>query len=68
MFGPSGLWKQGASHLSSRSGLLETLAELDRDSVGATIFSSQSKGKRDRDTKVVHSLEDEENLQNMFKR
>ena len=69
MFGPSSLWKQGACHVSSRSGLQETGAELDRESVGATIFSSQSKGKkRDRDTNVVHSLKDKENLQKIFER
>ena len=54
--------------MSSRSGLQESGAELDRESVGATIFSSQSKGKRDRDTNVVHSLKDKENLQKIFER
>ena len=36
----------------------ETGAVLDRESVATMIFSSQSKGKRDRDTNVVLSLKD----------
>ena len=48
--------------VSGRTGLQEIGAELDRESVAATIFSSQSKRKRDRDTNVVHSLKDRENL------
>ena len=50
--------------MSGRSGLKETGAELDRESVAATIFIPQSKGKRDRDTNVVHSL----NLQKILER
>ena len=61
MFGPSGLWKQGAYHVSGRSGLQETGAELDGESVATTLFSSQSIGKRNRDTNFVHSLKDIEN-------
>ena len=38
MFGPSSLWKQGACHVSGRSGLQETGAELDRESVAATLL------------------------------
>ena len=53
-----------ADHVSSRPGLQETGAISDRESVATTIFSSQSKGKRDRDTNVVQSLKDGENLQN----
>ena len=44
--------------MSGRSGFQEFGAELDRESVAATLFSSQSKGKRNRDTNVVHSLKD----------
>ena len=47
-----------AGHASGLPRLQETGAELDRESVATTLFSSQSKGKRDRDTNVVHSLRD----------
>ena len=36
---------------------------IERESVVSSIFSSQSKSKRDRDQNVVHSLRDIENLQ-----
>ena len=49
-------------HVSGRTGLRETGAVLDREPVATTICSSHSKGKRDRDTNVVHSLKDRENL------
>ena len=45
MRGPSSLWKQGACHVSSRSGPQKSGAELDREFVAAAISSSQSKGK-----------------------
>ena len=38
----------------------ETGANVDKESVVPTIFSSQSKGKRDQDQNVVHSLRDGE--------
>ena len=60
LFGPSSLLKQGACHVSGRSGLKESGAELDKESVATTLSSSQSKGKRDRDTNVVHSLKERE--------
>ena len=47
-----------AGHVSGRTGVQETGAVLDRESVATMIFSSQSKGKRDRDTNVVLSLKD----------
>ena len=68
MRGPSSLWKWGACHVSSRSGLQKTGAELDRPFVAATIFSSRSKGKRDRDTNAVHSLKDRDNLRKILER
>ena len=49
-----------AGHVSGRTSLSETGAVLDGESVATTIFSSQSKGKRDRDTNVVNSLKDRE--------
>ena len=56
----AGLWKQWRDHVSvdSLTGIQETGANLDIDSVVSTIFSSKSKGKRDRDQNVVHSLRD----------
>ena len=55
-FGLPSLWKQMAGHVSGRPGLQETDAISDRESAATTIFSSQSKRKRDRDTNFVHSL------------
>ena len=55
LFGPSSLWKQGACHVSPGN-----WSRVDRESVATTLFSSQSKRKRDRDTHVVHSLKDSE--------
>ena len=52
--------------MSGRPCLQETGPISDRKSVATTIFGSQSKGKRDRDTNVVHSLKDRENLQKIF--
>ena len=49
LFSHSSLGKLSAGHVSSRSGLQETGADLDRDSVATTLFRSQSRGKRDRD-------------------
>ena len=43
-------------------------SELDRESVATTLFISQSNGKRDRETNVVHSLWDRENLQKILER
>ena len=60
MFGASSIWKQMAGRVSGRTSLQETGAVSDRESVATTIFSSQSKGKRDRDTNVMHSLKDKE--------
>ena len=68
MFGPSSLWKEMARHVSGRTGLQETGAELDRESVAATIFSSQSKVKRDRELNLVHALRDRDNLQKILER
>ena len=57
-----------AGHVSGRTGLQETLAVLDTEPVATTIFSSHTKGKRDRDTNVVHSLKDGENHQKILAR
>ena len=54
------LWKQWRDHESvdSRLGNQETGANVDKESVVPTIFSSHSKGKGHRDQNVVHSLRD----------
>ena len=64
------LWKQWRDHESvdSRNGIQETGANVDRESVVSTVFSSQSKGKRDRDQNVVHSSRDTENLHKILER
>ena len=56
----SSLWKQMVGHVSGRPGLQETGAISDRESVATTIFISLSRGKRGRDTNVLHSLKDRE--------
>ena len=48
-----GIWKQSVSHVSGRLAPQEIGAELMRESVATTLFSSQSKGKRDRDTLCI---------------
>ena len=64
------LWKQWRDHESvdSRNGIQETGANLDRESVVSTIFSSQSEGKRDRDQNDVQSLRDRQNLHKILER
>ena len=54
--------------MSGRAGFQETGAELDRESVATTLLSPQSRGKRDRDINVVHSLRDRENCQKILER
>ena len=52
----------------SGPGLHETGPELDRKSVVSLLFSPLSWGKGDRDTNVVHSSRDRENLQKILER
>ena len=59
------LWKQRPESVDRRASIQATGANLDRESVVSTLFRSQSKGKRDRDQNVVHSLKDIETLQRM---
>ena len=54
--------------VDSRNGIRETCANLDRKSVISTLFRSESKGKRDRDQNVVHSLRDRENIHKIVER
>ena len=60
LFGHPSLRKLAAGHVPSRSGLQGTGTELDRESVATTLYSLQSRGKKNRDTNVVHSLKDRE--------
>ena len=54
--------------VDSRNGIQETGAHLDRESVVSTLFRSESKGKRDEDQNVVHSLRDREYLHKILER
>ena len=47
LFGHTGSRENGVGHVSSRSSHRETEAKLDRESVATTLFSSQSRGKRE---------------------
>ena len=69
-FGSTSLRRPGScrNHVSSRLSHQETEAEFDRESVATTIFRSMSKGKRDRDSRVVHSSKDRHNLQKLLDR
>ena len=70
MLGSSGvnLWRQRPELVDSRVSIQATGANVERETVVSTIFSSQSKGKRDRDRNAVHSLKDRENLQKILER
>ena len=46
----------GRGHVLSRTSIWKQDAVFDKESVATTIFSSRSKGKRDRDTNDMHSL------------
>ena len=50
--------------VDSRNGIREICANLDRESVVSTLFRSESKGKREGDHNVVHSLRDTKYPQN----
>ena len=54
--------------VDSLTGIQETGANLDRESVVSKIFSSLSTGKKDRDQNVVHSLRDKQNLHKVLER
>ena len=66
LFGHPSPKKLSAGHVSGRPGLQETGAELDRESVAPTLFSSQSKRKRDRETNVVHSFRDRKSPKDLW--
>ena len=58
-----------ADYVSDRPGLQETGGNFgQRICCNNDFFSSQSIGKRDRDTNVVRSLKDRENLQQILER
>ena len=68
LFGHTSSRETGVGHVSSRSSYREIEAELDREPVATTIFSSQSGGERDRELKFVHALRDRDNLQKILER
>ena len=51
-----------------RESIMETCADLDRETVVSTLFRPESKAKRDRDQNVVQSLRDRENLHKILER
>ena len=55
-------------HVGGLTGTRKLDAVFDRASVATTIFSSMSRGRRDRDTNVVHSLNDRKNPQKILER
>ena len=65
LFGHFRLGKLSACHVSSCPGPQKTEVELDRESVATTLFSSQSKGKRDRELNFAHALRDRENKRSL---
>ena len=54
--------------MSGRPSHQETEVELDRESVATALFSSRSRGRRDRELNLVHALRDRENLQKILER
>ena len=54
--------------MSSRPSHRETEAELDRESVATKLFSSQSRGQRDRELNFVHALRDRGTLEMILER
>ena len=57
LFGHTSSRETGVGHVSKRSSHQETEVELDRESVATTLFSSQSRRKRDRELNFVNALE-----------
>ena len=51
-----------------RTGIKETCADMDRETVVSSPFESVSKGKRDRDHNVVQTLRDSQNLHKILER
>ena len=68
LFGHTGSRETGEGHVSRRLSHGETQAELDRESVATTPFSSQSTGKRDPELKFVHALRNRDNLEKILER
>ena len=60
----SGLRRLSADYdsVASRSGIKETCADMDRETVVSSLFESVSKEKRDRDQNVVQTSRDKQNL------
>ena len=68
LFGHTSSRETGVGHVSSRPSHRETEAQLDRESVATTLFSSQSTGKRDRELNFVHALRDRGHLEKILER
>ena len=58
----------GVGHVPSRPGHRETEAEFDLESVATTLFSSQTRGKRDRELNFVHVFRDRDDLEQILER
>ena len=54
--------------VANRTGIKETCADLDRETVVSSLFESVSKEKRDRDQNVVQTLKDRQNLHKILER
>ena len=68
LFGHPSSRETGVGHVPSRPGHRETEAEFDLESVATTLFSSQSRGKRDRELKFVHVFRDRDDLEQILER
>ena len=54
--------------VASRTGIKETCADMDRETVVSRLFGSASKGERDRDQNVLKTLRDRPNLHKILER
>ena len=54
--------------VASRTGIKETCADMDCETVVSRLFGSVSKAKRDRDQNVVQTLKDRQNLNKTLER
>ena len=54
--------------VASRASIMETCADMNRETVVSSVLGSVSKGKRDRDQNVVQTLRDRQNLHKNLER
>ena len=52
--------------VASRTGIKETCADMNRETVVSSLCESVSKGNRDRDQNVVQTFKDGQNLHNIL--